>query len=145
MSPPEELAASLAGYKRAGAGFQWAWQHTLLAIALDERHLFVEARDAWRRAYEDGPLPSREGVLAGWRAERGAVSWGVTERLCAHCFDEMVDRPTSATYCSVRCRRDAAYERERVKARLTNVTQRNGQPSESSRGASEGALRLVGA
>jgi hypothetical protein len=120
---PAHMAAFLADRRRRGAPFPEAWSDALEVVCRFARErdswlvAFVETRDSWQRAYEGEPATAAEVTLGDLApALIGDLDGdGAAVRRCAHC-----DRPLpanlkpTARYCpGGRCRRAAAYERER--------------------------------
>lgn len=131
MEPYEQLRDELAWhrdgdqYLSGGMTFSDAWRVSVEQVCkrLPDgdwwRSVFASQCETWRRHYGREPLTRGDMALALLAAERG-VPLGLDDvptdaPQCAHCDGPIPeDRRPGARYCSDRCRRDAAYERERA-------------------------------
>lgn len=127
MTPASMLRVQLAGARaaRTPIPFALAWREALRAsveiadAAAREawRLALEETRASWERAYEGWPATRADAALASLVDGREIdwEDWG--RRKCEHCgLSIPSDRDRRAIYCSDRCRRDAAYRRERQAA-----------------------------
>ena len=134
---PTVLREQLAEARAAGSTFAQAWPAALdvslassaplerddWSVALDE------TSDSWRAAFERQAAPRRERALAIVAVDRVATvepdMVPIGDRECAHCGGEIPDergrRGAPARYCTPRCKRDAAYLRERSGPALDRV------------------------
>lgn len=126
----EVLRYWLERFRRSGVPFDVAWRESKpralksAAAELEEwRAVLEETRGAWEAAYDGIPIREPLSLLREGRC----VPVSEVERACAHCGGGMEGRPKLAVYCSVRCRRDAAYRRESL-----NVTRQIRKPSDRS-------------
>ncbi len=144
MEPFEQLRDLLEFYRegrgRGGLAFAEAWWQSVERVCRSSpdgawwRGTFAEQREAWERAYNREPALPHEDALRRLLDPDGSEPAPVKLRVCAHCHGErgsMEGRPPDARYCDERCRRDAAYQRERRKARPTNATGSRARASES--------------
>jgi hypothetical protein len=125
VTPPAILGERLAAARRAGLRFDDAWPAALteaVNAASWEREQWLEALlgtvKAWRAGWE------RRAATRPERALLALVTPGGTrlpERACAHCQREIPPergkRGARPLYCSYRCARRAAYQRERERER----------------------------
>lgn len=149
------------GQTPTGRGFESAWGEALARActgpgAEEWRSILEGQVDVWRRAYERDEQTSAERALAVLLADLDLDRVelvaggdddelpGEPERVCAHCHGErgsMEGRSPKARFCSERCKRDANYQRERLRAQTTQHTRRKSSPSDI---ASDGAAVAVG-
>jgi hypothetical protein len=147
ISPPEGVRIMLGKCRAVGDDFREAWTVSI-AVALSDmpdpdgswREALEATRDAWRRAYELEPATALDQAVAELRDGRGLAE--LIDNGCGRCGAAI---PTSrdregvpARYCSDRCRRLAAYERERNRPRLRQ--RRKGSPPTASRKPSDAGV-----
>jgi hypothetical protein len=136
---PTVLLDQLAAARAAGATFAQAWPAaldvTLASSAPLERDdwsvALDETSESWRTAFERQAAPRRERALAIVAVDPDRVAAvepdqvPIGDRECAHCGGEIPDargrRGAPARYCTPRCKRDAAYVRERSGPALDRV------------------------
>jgi hypothetical protein len=119
---PTVLLEQLAAARADGTTFAHAWPPALdvaLASSALEREDWAaaleETIDSWRAAFEGCVATRSERALAIVAVDPDRVPIG--DRECAHCGGEIPatrGRQGPARYCSPRCKRDAAYARERA-------------------------------
>lgn len=125
VTPAAILGERLAAARRAGLRFDDAWPAALaeaVNTASWEREQWREAFsgtvETWRAAWERRTATRPERALLALVTPGGAR---LPERACAHCQREIPPergkRGARPLYCSYRCARRAAYQRERERER----------------------------
>lgn len=112
-------------YRAGGVPFSRAWTQAVERVCkgLPDgdwwSSVFASQCATWRRCFELDPPTRADRAFPLLAAERGItvgdeVPLPTDEPSCAHCSGAIPDdRKAGALYCSDRCRRDAAYGRER--------------------------------
>lgn len=118
-SPAADVRELLAEARRQRAPFDFAWGQVIAVLrGADDSWLDAlrTTRWAWRNSYERVPARQAEDALRAWLPIFDGREIPTLVRCCDHCGDPLGERSDPRSiYCSVRCRRDAAYERERAR------------------------------
>ena len=121
MTPAESLGQSLLVARRHGLGFSDAWEPAVARALADVEPdeiadwlaAFNATRGAWASAWERRAASRAERALLAVADDPDREA--LPDRACQRCAEEIpADRDKRAKWCSEKCRRQAAYERERV-------------------------------
>jgi hypothetical protein len=143
---PTRLRTKLQEFRAAGASFDDAWRRAVPVVGhsgLVEwsawMEVFYETREAWRRAYEGGPLARAElAVSALAPAIVGELDGEDLTRRCEWCDEPLpAQKDEQARYCCREHRRAAAYARE-----IAIADQRNPPVGDRQEGVPGGMQRV---
>lgn len=119
MLPPEYLAVLLHDARALGYAFEAAWPQAAIRAAAIGEHpgdwltVLAGTRDAWERAYENGPAPVPERALSSLGDDR-TPDRALDARRCEWCNRWIAtDRDPRARFCDDSCRRRHNYAVEK--------------------------------